>query len=378
MISFASDNAAPAAPEVLAALSAANQGMVHSYGDDPWTRELGERARAVFGTELAIFPVATGTAANALALATLVPPYGAVLCHQGAHINTDECGAPEFYTGGAKLITLPGRDGKIRPEQIAPVMRHAEAMGVHSVAPAAISITQSTEWGTVYTPREIRAVADAGREHGLRLHMDGARLANAVAHLGCTPAEATWQAGVDVLSFGATKNGALAAEAVIFFDPDLAAGFERRRKRAGQLWSKLRYMSAQLLAMLEDDLWLRHGAAANRMAARITQGLARVAGAHLVQPAEANEVFAALPQAVIDGLLAEGLRFLSLARTGRAKAAASCGSSPPGRPGRRRWTPSWARRSGSPADGRFPARPDHAAFRRRNGGGARWAASTRP
>jgi threonine aldolase len=309
MISFASDNAAPAAPEVLAALAAASRGTVHSYGDDPWTKELAARAEAVFGRALAIYPVATGTAANALALATLVPPYGAVICHEGAHINTDECGAPEFYTGGAKMLTVPGRDGKMRPEQIAPIVAHAEAMGVHSVQPAAVSITQSTEWGTVYTPDEVRALAEAAHAHGLALHMDGARLANAVAYLGCSPAEATWQAGVDVLSFGGTKNGALAAEAVIFFDPARAAGFERRRKRAGQLWSKLRYMSAQLLALLEEDRWLAYGAQANRMAARLGQGLARVAGARLVQPVQANELFAALPQAVIDGLLAEGFDF---------------------------------------------------------------------
>ena len=305
MISFASDNAAPAAPEVLAALAAANRGAAHSYGDDPWTRELTARAAAIFETGLAIYPVATGTAANALALATLVPPFGAVICHEGAHINTDECGAPEFYTGGAKIIGLPGPAGKLRPEQIAPVMRHAEAMGVHAVAPAAVSITQATEWGTVYCPDEIAALAEAAHEHGLRLHMDGARLANAVAHLGCTAAEATWKAGVDVVSFGATKNGALAAEAVIFFDPALATGFERRRKRAGQLWSKLRYMSAQLLALLEDDLWLRNGGAANRMATRLADGLARVPGARLLQPVQANEIFAVLPQPLIDGLRAE-------------------------------------------------------------------------
>ena len=232
----------------------------------------------------------------------------------------------------------------------------------------------------VHASARSAALADAGREHGLRLHMDGARLANAIAQLGCTPAEATWQAGVDVLSFGATKNGALAAEAVIFFDPALAAGFERRRKRAGQLWSKLRYMSAQLLAMLEDDLWLRHGAAANGMAARIAQGLARVAGARLVQPAQANEVFAALPQAVIDGLLAEGFDFYPW-------------PAPPGENGSVvRLVTSWvtrpeevdaflgaAERSRRPDRRRFSPPPGTCciAAEKRDGETARWAASTR-
>ncbi len=309
MTSFASDNVAPMLPEVLEALAAAGKGAVHSYGDDDWTRRLTARAREVFETDLVIYPVATGTAANALALATIVPPFGAVLCHESAHVATDECGAPEFYTGGAKLVTLPGRDGKIRPDQLSPVLAHASEMGVHSVEPAAVSITQATEWGTVYTPDEVAALAEAAHGAGLKLHMDGARLANAVVHLGCTPAETSWKAGVDVLCFGGTKNGALAAEAVIFFDPAVAAGFERRRKRAGQLWSKLRYLSAQLLAMLEQDRWLAHGAAANRMASRLGDGLAAIKGVRLAQPVQANEVFAALPQPMIDGLLARGFEF---------------------------------------------------------------------
>ncbi len=302
MISFASDNAAPAAPEMLDAIAAANRGHVHSYGEDPWTRDLAARAASVFERELAIFPVATGTAANSLALATLVPPFGAVICHEHAHIHTDECGAPEFYSGGAKLLALPGQAGKLSAAAIAPVVEHAATMGVHASEPRAVSITQATEWGTTYRLDEIAAVAEAAQAHGLRLHMDGARLANAIAHLGCSPAEATWKAGVDVLSFGATKNGALAAEAVIFFDPALAAGFEYRRKRAGQLWSKLRFMSAQLLALLTDDLWLRHGRTANAMATRLGDGIARLPGASLVQKVEANEVFAALPEMVAAGL----------------------------------------------------------------------------
>jgi threonine aldolase len=307
--SFASDNVAPTAPEILQALVAANQGVEDSYGADRHTRRLTALARELFETELAIFPVATGTAANALALATLVPPYGAIYCHDAAHIMTDECGAPEFHTGGAKLIGLPTPDGKLRPGQLAAPLGYAAEMGVHHVRPAAISVTQVTEWGTVYCPDEVAALAEVARAHGLRLHMDGARFANAVAHLGCSPAEASWRAGIDVLSLGATKNGAMAAEAVLFFDPALAAGFESRRKRAGHLWSKQRFLSSQLVAYLEDGLWLRHAAHANAMATRLALGLQRIPGFGLAQPVEANEVFATLPAPAVARLEAEGFGF---------------------------------------------------------------------
>jgi threonine aldolase len=306
--SFASDNVAPAAPEVMAALARVNHGTVHSYGDDPETRRLAELACRTFETGLAIYPVATGTAANALALAVLCPPYGGIYCHDIAHVNTDECGAPEFYTGGAKLLPLATPDGKLRAAQLAAPVAHAREMGVHHVAPAAVSISQATEWGTVYQIGELRELTAAAHAHGLSVHMDGARFANAVAHLGCTPAEASWKCGIDVLSFGATKNGALAAEAVIFFRPEQARDFELRRKRAGQLWSKLRYMSVQLTALLEDDLWLRHGRHANALATRLAQGL-RDLGIELAQPAEANEVFAVLSAQRIAALRAQGFEF---------------------------------------------------------------------
>jgi threonine aldolase len=305
--SFASDNVAPAAPEVMAALARVNQGTVHSYGDDPETRRLGTLAREVFETELAIYPVTTGTAANALALAVLAPPYGGVYCHEAAHVNTDEC-APEFYTGGAKLLPLASPDGKLRHEMLDAPIAHAREMGVHHVLPAAISISQATEWGTVYKTAELRALADAAHKHGLRVHMDGARFANAVAHLECTPAEASWKSGVDVLTFGATKNGALAAEAVIFFDAGMARDFELRRKRAGHLWSKLRYMSAQLCACLENELWLRHGRQANAMAKRLAEGLTQ-RGIELVQAVEANEVFALMSVQLIATLCSQGFEF---------------------------------------------------------------------
>ncbi len=306
---FRSDNVAAIAPEVLEALVRANHGTAGSYGADEATRRLGELAAELFETELAIFPVFTGTAANSLALASLTPPYGAVLCHQSAHVQVDECGAPEFFTGGAKLIGLPGADGKLTPATLAAPLAEAEAGGVHHVLPAALSLTQATECGTVYRPGEIAALAGVAHAHGLHVHMDGARLANALAYLGCTPAEATWKAGVDVLSLGLTKNGALAAEAVVFFDKALAAGFERRRKRAGQLASKMRFVSLQLVAMLEQGHWLRHAGHANRMAARLAAGLASLPDVRLAYPVEANELFVALPEPLREGLQRDGFQF---------------------------------------------------------------------
>jgi threonine aldolase len=306
---FASDNTAPVCPEILAALAEANTAQVASYGADALTAQLTNRFREVFETDLTIFPVGTGTAANALALATLVHPYGAVLCADEAHIDTDEGGAPEFYTGGAKILTLASADGRITPMQIEAAMARAVDGGVHHVMPEAVSITQATEWGTVYGAGHVGAIGEACRRRGLHLHMDGARFANALAHEGCTPAELTWKSGIDVLSFGATKNGALAAEAVIFFNPALAAGFERRRKRAGQLWSKMRFLSAQLIAFLDNDLWLANATHANRMAMRLAEGLSALPGVTLKQPVQANEIFVAMPDDLIDSLQAEGAVF---------------------------------------------------------------------
>ena len=306
--SFASDNVAPVAPEVMAALAQANSGTVHSYGDDPWTARLQVLATAVFECELAIYPVATGTSANSLALAALTPPFGAIYCQAESHVNSDECGAPEFYSGGAKLIGLPSPDGKLRPGQLAGPIAHAREMGVHHVLPASLSLSQATEWGTVYSCAELAALTQAAHELGLSVHMDGARFANAIAHLGCSAAAGSWRSGVDVLSFGATKNGALAAEAVIFFRPALAREFELRRKRAGHLWSKMRYLSAQLVACLENELWLRHARHANALAARLADGL-RLRGLALLQPVQANEVFAALPEPLIAALHQQGFEF---------------------------------------------------------------------
>jgi threonine aldolase len=306
---FKSDNISPVCDAIMAAINAANSGSAPSYGADELTRKLQAAASEIFGTAVAIFPVTTGTAANALALAQMVPPYGAVYCHDAAHIVTDECGAPEFFTGGAKTMGLPAADGKITPRQVANAIAYAEEMGVHHVKPAALSLSQATEWGTVYAPDEVAALAAVARQHGLPVHMDGARFANALVHLGCTPAEATWKSGVDVLSLGATKNGALCAEAVVFFDAGRARDFERRRKQAGHLWSKLRFVSAQLLAYFANGLWLDNARHANAMASALAQGLRGVGGAALLQSVDANEVFVALPEALVAALERQGFGF---------------------------------------------------------------------
>ncbi|HXA35336.1 MAG TPA: low specificity L-threonine aldolase [Steroidobacteraceae bacterium] len=306
---FKSDNVTPACDVIMAAIQDANVGSVPSYGGDELTQRLQNVASDVFGREVAIFPVTTGTAANALALSEITPPYGAVYCHDAAHIVTDECGAPEFFTGGAKMIGFPTANGKITPEQLVSAIAFAEDMGVHHVKPGAVSVSQATEWGTVYELSELSALGTVARQHALPLHMDGARFANALVHLGCSPAEATWKSGVDVLSLGATKNGALCAEAVVFFDPARVRDFERRRKRAGHLWSKLRFVSAQLLAYFENALWLANARHANAMASALGEGLRSVRGASLLQSVDANEVFVALPEATVAALENQGFEF---------------------------------------------------------------------
>lgn len=309
MSNFTSDNVSPVCDSILAAINAANAQALPSYGGDPYTQRLTQVVREVFETDLAIFPLATGTAANALALSQVTPPYGAIYCHETAHIVTDECGAPEFFTGGSKLIGLSAADGRINARQIAAAIAYADDMGVHHVKPGAVSLTQATEWGTVYDNAQVAEIAEVARAHRLPVHMDGARFANALVHLGCTPAQATWKSGVDVLSFGATKNGALCAEAVIFFDPKAAADFDRRRKRAGHLWSKMRFVSAQLLAYLDQGLWLDNARNANQMAMRMAQGLQQIAGVRLVHPVQANEVFLAMPETLVAGLESAGFAF---------------------------------------------------------------------
>jgi threonine aldolase len=306
-MNFRSDNVTGVAPEILAALAAANAGSAPSYGADAITERLRSRLAEVFEHPVEAFPVATGTAANALALATLTPPWGVIYCHEAAHIQVDECGAPELFTGGAKLLPLAGADAKLRPETV-----EAAVVGrgvVHHAQPAAISISEATEAGTLYRPGDVAALGALARRHGLALHMDGARFANAVAALHCSPADLTWRAGVDALSLGATKNGALAAEAVIFFDPATAADFAYRRKRGGHLFSKMRFLSAQLEAYLRDGLWLANARHANAMAARLSRGLGALPGARLDHPTEANEVFVTLPERVVLALERAGFGF---------------------------------------------------------------------
>lgn len=285
-MNFRSDNTASAAAEILAALSAVNDKPVAAYGEDPWSKELEEKFSALFERDVRVFTVATGTAANAIALASAIPPWGSIICHAEAHISVDECGAPEFYTGGAKLVLVDGEAAKVTPDALKEGIAR-NARGIHSVKPAAFSISQATERGALYAPAEVAALGAVAREAGIAFHMDGARFANAVAALGCKPADISWRGGVDLLSFGATKNGALGAEAIVCFDPARAEEIARRRKRGGHLLCKGRYASAQLLAYLEGDLWLKLAGRANALAKR----LGEAARAHLSVPVETNQVF---------------------------------------------------------------------------------------
>ena len=312
-MNFRSDNEAPVAPEIMAALARANHGAAHSYGADQPTARLQAVFAELFETELAVYPVATGTAANALCLAELTPPYGAVYCHAQSHVNVDECGAPEFYTGGAKLVGVDGAHGRIEADRLAALLAATGAHGEHESAPATLSLTEATEAGTVYTPDSVAGLSAVARRHGMAVHMDGARIANAVSRLGCTPAELTWRAGIDMLSFGATKNGALAAEAVVDFRPAEARpsreSVKRRRMQGGHLFSKMRYLSAQLEAYVAGGLWLELAARANRGADRLARGLAAVEGITLAHPVESNELFVRMPEAVIGALGTAGFEF---------------------------------------------------------------------
>lgn len=301
---FFSDNTASVCPEILAAIAEANRDLAVAYGDDPWTLRLDEVLGEFFGTDVRAFVLATGTAANSLALATLSPPYGAIYCHPEAHIAVDECGAPGFISGGAQLERIEGGHGKLTADALAATL-DAHTVSVHSVQPAAVSISQATELGTAYRPAEVAALCEVAREHGLHVHMDGARFANAVTYLGCHPGDVTWRAGVDVLSFGATKNGALGAEAVVFFHLGLVRDFELRRKRAGHLLSKSRFVSAQLLGYVESGVWRRNAERANAMA----RSIGKAAGTRLLHPVEANEVFLELGDDGKASLRAAGFEF---------------------------------------------------------------------
>ena len=290
---FASDNTSGAPPEVMQALLRANEGYARSYGGDDIMARVTAQVRTLFDApEAQVHLVATGTAANALALATLTDPWGAVFCHRHAHIAEDECGAPEFYTNGAKLALIDGPHGRITPAALSESLATTGASGVHGVQRGCLSLTNVTEAGTVYTPSEITALTAIAKSHGLPCHLDGARFANALAATGASPAEMTWKAGIDALSFGGTKNGLLGVEAVVLFDPAKSWELELRRKRGGHLFSKHRFLSAQIEAYLQDDLWLRLAVQANAMGQRLAQGIAGLNHAALTHPAQANMIFA--------------------------------------------------------------------------------------
>jgi threonine aldolase len=307
-MNFASDNWAGAHPDILAALTRANDGAVPSYGGDELTKRVEKKFCEIFDRDVAVFFVATGGAANSLALSQIAPPWGMILCHRESHIQMDECGAPEFFTGGAKLLPLEGFAAKLTPEIVDAGLGGFPERPPHGMPAAALSITQATECGAVYAADEVRALGRLAKDRGLKFHMDGARFANAVAALSCAPAEVTWKAGVDVLSFGGTKNGCLIAEAVVFFNPSDAKDFMFRRKRAAQLFSKMRFISAQFDAYLDGGLWLDMAAHANRMAKNLSDGLA-AAGAKIWYPTEANEVFVSFAPDAEQRLLAAGARF---------------------------------------------------------------------
>ena len=304
---FASDNYAGICPEAWAALAEANQGHAPGYGDDHWTQKASDLIRDVFETHCDVFFVFNGTAANSLSLASMCQSYHSILCHETAHIEADECGAPEFFSNGTKVLLMPGANGKVDPASIDRLVK--KRTDIHYPKPSAISLTQSTEVGTVYTPDDLKSIWAKAKSLGLRIHMDGARFANAVASLGVTPKEISWQAGVDVLCFGGTKNGIHVGEAVVFFNRELAREFDYRCKQGGQLASKMRFISAPWVGMLKDGAWLRHAAHANRMAAYLESKLLPFPQAKVLFPRQANAVFVELPRKVIDGLHGKGWKF---------------------------------------------------------------------
>ena len=297
---FASDNVTGACPEVMDAVVAANSGIATSYGDDEWSSRLQTKLSEIFETDVEVFLAVSGTASNALALSSLAPVFGKIYCHELSHINTDECGAPEFFTGGAKLIPMRSSNGRIKANELAETIRGSG--NVHVTQPSVVSITQSCETGTVYQLDEIKAISKIARKHKMSVHMDGARFANALVSLDVSPAEMTWKSGVDVLTLGGTKNGCLAAEAIIFFKSDMVGNFPYLHKRSGQLLSKMRFISSQLEAYVTDDLWIRNAQHANSMAKILSEGLNAFSNIELAYPTQSNEVFVNLPRELIDYL----------------------------------------------------------------------------
>lgn len=307
-MNFCSDNAQGIAPEILAAIEATNEGSARAYGSDALSETVTKKIAALFEREAEVFLIGTGTASNALALSVMSPPHGGIFCHREAHIEVDECGAALFYTGGAKLVLLDGSHAKIDPKAFEAALDALDP-AQHYIQPKAISLSQLSEAGTAYSIDEIRTLSDLAHKHGLTVHMDGARFANALVSLGCSPAEMTWKAGVDVLSFGATKNGAMGAEAVVVFNPDLAGEMGYRRKRGGHLFSKMRFVACQLDAYLENDLWLKMATHANQTAARLAEGLAAIEAVSLLHPADGNMMLAAMPKSLATAIKADGFDF---------------------------------------------------------------------
>ena len=307
---FRSDNETPVAPAIMEAMLEANHGTAWAYAEDDWSNRLNQAFSDLFRTEAIVLPVSTGTVANSIALATVTPPWGSVFCHNGAHIQNDECGAPEFFGNGLRLVPVDGANGKLTPAALEQAVRSNEGHGVHSYKPSALSLTQATEAGTVYSIDEIRALCDSAHAMGMKTHMDGARFGNAIASLGCHPAEVTVEAGIDMLSFGASKNGCMAAEALVIFNqPQWRETAERLRKRSGHLLSKMRFVSAQLLAYIENDRWLEMARHANRQAAKFASAIENHAEANLEYPVEANEVFVRWTKQGFDHLKSQGIEF---------------------------------------------------------------------
>jgi threonine aldolase len=314
---FASDNQSGICPEAWAAMAEANAGHAHSYGEDPWTERAADLLRQLFETDCEVFFVFNGTAANSLALASMCQSYHSIVCAETAHVETDECGAPEFFSNGTKVLTVPGPQGKVDAASVEWAVRRRS--DIHYPKPRVVSVTQATELGTVYTPDELKAIWARAKSLDLRIHMDGARFANAVASLGCAPKEITWQAGVDVLCMGGTKNGMAVGDAVVFFDRELAREFDYRCKQAGQLASKMRFLAAPWVGMLQDGAWLRHAHHANRMAGLLHEAVRELPGLKLLHPRQANSLFVELAPGVREALHARGWSFYDFIGWGGAR-----------------------------------------------------------
>ena len=323
---FASDNNSGICPEAWVALEEANHGHASGYGEDQWTRKACRLIRDLFETDCDVFFIFTGSAANALGLASVCRSYHSIICHEASHVQNDECGAPEFFSGGAKVCTLTGKDGRLTPEAITAAV--AKRRDLHFPKTGALSLTQSTELGTVYTPTQLKANCRAAKKSGLKIHMDGARFSNAIASLGVAPKDITWKAGVDMLSFGLTKNGTHAGEALVFFDKLLAREFDWQNKQAGQLASKMRFLTAPWIGMLQDGAWLRHANHANKMAKRLRRALSKISGIKFLHPTQANAVFVDMPPVLVDAMHKHGWHFYTLYSDNDARLMCSWDTTP--------------------------------------------------